>query len=220
MTTRTLRRASLTALVFAALSSAAAAETTPPAPPGDRGPRMERPHHERGDRPMHMRMRWSQGGMMHMLGVVPMRPGQAIEYSEGRIAFLKAELKITDAQSKAWDAFAAALRENVAKLTEAYKAPDREAMDKMSPGERLGWFEKAVAARLDAVKRARAAIEPLYAALGDDQKKTFDRFIPTGGMRADFRDRMRDRMRERMERRGQQPGQPGQPGQPAQPRQQ
>jgi hypothetical protein len=217
MTTRIIRRATLTALVFAALTSAAAAETTPPAQPGEQ-PRMER--RDRGDRPMHMRMRWSMGGMTQMLGVVPMRPGQTIEYSEGRLAFLKTELKITDTQTKAWDAFAAALRANVAKLNEAYKAPDREAMDKMSPGERLGWFEKAVAARLDAVKRARAAIEPLYAALSDDQKKTFDRFIPTGGMRADFRDRMRQRREERRERRGEQPGQPGQPAQPAPPRQQ
>lgn len=218
MTTRTFRRASLTALVFAALTAAAAAETTPPTPPGERGPRMERPHHERGERPMHMRMRWSMGGMMHMLGVVPMRPGQTIEYSEGRIAFLKAELKITDAQSKAWDAFAAALRENAARLNEAYKAPDREAFEKMNPAERLGWFEKAIAARADAVKRARATLEPLYASLGDDQKKTFDRFIPTGGYRgdgfADRRERMRDRIRDHMQRRGQQPGEPGQPKQP------
>src|SRR5262249_54161428 len=94
------------------------------------------------------------------------------------------------------------------------RAPDREAVEKMSPAERLGWFEKALAARLDAVKRARAATEPLYATLNDEQKKLFDRFIPTGAMRADFRERMRERMQER---RGQQPGQPGQPAQPAQP---
>ena len=208
MSVRTIRRATLTALVFAALASTAAAETTPPAQPGDQGQRMER----RGDR-MHMRMRGSMGGMLQMLGVVPMRPGQTIEFSEGRLAFLKAELKITEAQNKAWDAFAAALRDNVAKLNEAYKAPDREAMDKMSPAERLGWYEKAVSARLDAVKRSRAVIEPLYASLTDDQKQTFNRFVPTGGMRADFR----ERMRERMQRRGQQPGQPGQPAQPGQP---
>ena len=212
MSVRTIRRATLTALVFAALAGTAAAQTTPPTPPGDQGQRMER----RGDR-MHMhrdmRMRAGMGGMLTLLGVVPMRPGQTIEFSEGRLAFLKAELKITEAQTKAWDAFAAALRDNVAKLNEAYKAPDREAMDKMSPSEHLGWYEKAVSARLDAVKRSRAAIEPLYASLTDDQKKTFDRFVPTGGMRADFRERMRERMQRRMDRRGQQPGQPGQPGQ-------
>ena len=55
-----------------------------------------------------------------------------------------------------------------------------------------------------------------YAALTDDQKKTLDRLVPTGGRFAAMRDRMRERMRERMEhRRGEQPGQPpAQPGQP------
>ena len=213
MTTRIIRRATLTALVFAALAGTALAETTPPPAQGDQQQRMDRMH--RGDRGDRMRMRGGMGGMPAMLGIVPLRPGQEFQFSEGRLAFLKAELKITEAQAKAWDAFAAALRENVAKLTEAYKAPDREAMQKMSPAERLGWFEKAIAARADAVKRAKAAIEPLYAGLSDDQKKLFDRFVPTGGMRddnfAERRERMRDRMRERMERRGQQPGQPGQP---------
>jgi hypothetical protein len=211
MSTHTIRRATLTALVFAALAGTAAAQTTPPAQPGDQGQRMER-----GDRMhfhRHMRVR-GMGGMLTLLGVVPMRPGQTIEFSEGRLAFLKAELKITETQTKPWDAFAAALRENVAKLNEAYKAPDREAMEKMSPAERLVWFEKAITARLDAVKRSRAAMEPLYAALSEDQKKMFDRFIPTRAMRGDFRDRMRERMQERRERRGQQPGQPAQPGQP------
>ena len=229
MPTRIIRRATLTALVFAALSAPAFAQTTPPAQPnesghrmerGDRGHRMHR-HDDRADRQdrmhRHMRMRAGMGGMSAMLGIVPLRPGQEFQFSEGRLAFLKAELKITEAQAKAWDAFAAALRENVAKMTEAYKAPDREAMQKMSPPERLGWFEKAVTARADAVKRAKAAIDPLYAGLSDDQKKLFDRFVPTGGMRDDRmaqrRERMRERMERRMERRGQQPGQPAQPRQ-------
>jgi hypothetical protein len=215
MSVRTIRRATLTALVFAALAGSAYAETTPPPAQGDQHHRMDR----RGDRGDHMRMRMRAGfgGMMQMLGVVPMRIGSTIEFSEGRLAFLKAELKITEAQTKAWDAFAAALRDNTAKLNEAYKAPDREAVQKMGPAERIALLEKPLAARLDAVKRAQAAIGPLYAALSDDQKKTFDRFVPTGGMRADMRERMRERMQRRMERRGQQPGQPGQPAQPGQP---
>src|SRR5262245_38756859 len=50
-------------------------------------------------------------GMMRMMG--KMGPGMAIiDRVEGRIAFLRAELKITEAQASAWDAFAAALRTN------------------------------------------------------------------------------------------------------------
>jgi hypothetical protein len=83
----------------------------------------------------------------------------------------------------------------------------------MGPADRLAWIEKALAARLDAVKRAKAALEPLYAALSDEQKKMFDQFVPTGAMR----DRMRDRMRRHFERRGDGPaGPPGQPGRPPQ----
>src|SRR5262245_63948753 len=56
-------------------------------------------------------------GMMRMMGM--MGPGMAtIDRVEGRIAFLRAELKITEAQAGAWDAFAAALRTNAQKLAE------------------------------------------------------------------------------------------------------
>jgi light-regulated signal transduction histidine kinase (bacteriophytochrome) len=48
------------------------------------------------------------------------------DLSEGRLAFLKAELKITEAQTKGWDAFAAALRDNTAKLNEAHRLRDVE----------------------------------------------------------------------------------------------
>ncbi|MCW5771558.1 MAG: Spy/CpxP family protein refolding chaperone [Rhodospirillaceae bacterium] len=195
-----LRRATLTALVCAALASPALAQQGPPGPggPPDREHRrMDRgPHQHWGHGPMRARM--GGMGMMPLLGLMPMRPGVEMRYVEGRIAFLKAELKITDAQAKQWDAFAAALRENATKLAEAYKLPDRAALDKMGPGDRIAWYEKALAARLDAVKRTRATLDPLYAALSDDQKKTFDRFVPTGGMRAGMRDRMRERMRDRM----------------------
>ena len=114
MPTRLVRRASLTALVFAALSAPAFAQTTPPGPPGDQGPRMERDrghrmhhgdeHHGRMQMHRRMEMRGGFGGMPAMLGIVPLRPGQEFRFSEGRLAFLKAELKITEAQTKAWDA--------------------------------------------------------------------------------------------------------------------
>ena len=205
MTPRSIRRATLTALLFTALAGAAIAETPPPGQ-GPGQPRMGPGQHREGQG---MQRRWQMGGMMHMLGLADLRPGMKIEFSEGRLAFLKAELKITEAQSKAWDAFAAALRDNAAKLNEVFGAADREALAKLNHAERLAWQEKSLGARLDAVKRARGAFEPLYAALGDEQKKTFDRLLPTGGRFMAMRDRMRQRMEHR---RGQQP--PAQPGQP------
>ena len=61
------------------------------------------------------------GNMMRMMQSMRMMgPGMMgmgmIERVEGRIAFLRAELKITDAQTNAWNAFADALRANSQKL--------------------------------------------------------------------------------------------------------
>jgi hypothetical protein len=59
-------------------------------------------------------------GMMQAMGMMgPGMGGMAtIDRVEGRIAFLRAELKITDAQASAWNGFADALRANARKLAE------------------------------------------------------------------------------------------------------
>ena len=46
-----------------------------------------------------------------------------IDRIEGRIAFLRAELKIAEAQSQAWTAFADALRANARKWNEPRAGP-------------------------------------------------------------------------------------------------
>ena len=62
----------------------------------------------------------SMMGMMQMMG----NPGSGmggmatIDRIEGRIAFLKTEIKVTDAQNDAWNAFADVLRGNAKKLGE------------------------------------------------------------------------------------------------------
>src|SRR5579864_8974414 len=57
-----------------------------------------------------------------------MLPGQLVD---GRIAFLKAELKITPAQEASWQPVAAAMRENAHSLDQAIKTArqDRGSMD-------------------------------------------------------------------------------------------
>ena len=70
-----------------------------------------------------------QHAMMNMMNMMEtmhaakmMGPGiggmATIDRVEGRIAFLRAELKITDAQANTWNAFADALRANAKKLGE------------------------------------------------------------------------------------------------------
>src|SRR6516165_8683561 len=73
-----------------------------------------------GDMPtMNMmgRMRDMMGGSMPMMKMIGLGMA-AIDHIEGRIAFLRAELNITEAQASAWNAFADAMRTNAKKLAE------------------------------------------------------------------------------------------------------
>src|SRR5262249_3563649 len=83
-------------------------------------------------------MRMMQGMHMRMMGG-PAGMGM-IDRIEGRLAFLRAELKITEAQANAWNMFAEALRANAQKL-----AAVRSAM--------MGGEAQALSDRLDAQER-------------------------------------------------------------------
>jgi hypothetical protein len=99
--------------------------------------------------------------------------GNAIEQIEGHIAFIKAELKITAAQVKVWDDFAAAIRANAKQLNELRTELAKTGTAEASPVERVAQQEKVLAARLEIVRRTKPALTALNAALSDDQKKAF-----------------------------------------------
>ena len=121
------------------------------------------------------------GACGQMMGVMSMM-GAMAGHVEGRLAFLKTELEITDAQLPQWDKFAAALRDN------------SKAMEAMMPGgtagtagsatlpDRLAMREKMMAAHLDALRKLTNAVTPLYAAFSVEQKKTADDLIAPMGM--------------------------------------
>jgi hypothetical protein len=123
--------------------------------------------------------------MMSMMG--PMGQMMAPEHVEGRIAFLKAELKITDAQQPLWNAFADALRANARgmhrMMTELHGAmmPSPTAAPTALP-QRIEIHEHMLAARLDSLRQIKAALQPLYAALDDTQKQAADRLLMAGPM--------------------------------------
>ena len=100
-------------------------------------------------------------------GLTGMMSGSA-RHVEGRIAFLKAELKITDAQLPLWNALAGAMRDHARSM--ATRSGETTAT---LPG-RLAALDKAMAARLDTLHKLQAAVAPLYAALADEQKKVAD----------------------------------------------
>ena len=75
-------------------------------------------------------------GMMGMVGNCPMMGGSNPSYAEGRIAFLKAELSVTDQQKDAWDAYAAAIKKNLAGM-QNMRETMMNMMQAKSPVERL-----------------------------------------------------------------------------------
>ena len=98
------------------------------------------------------------------------------ERVEGRIAFLKAELAITDKQADKWNVFADALRVYSAALKSAHPAE----MATMVPDlvARLDQSEKQLSAELDGVRGLKAALAPLMDVLADDQKANAAELLP------------------------------------------
>ncbi|MGD9828372.1 MAG: Spy/CpxP family protein refolding chaperone [Hyphomicrobiaceae bacterium] len=113
-----------------------------------------------------------------MGGMMGMRMGQdgAPMHQQGRIAFLKAELGITPAQTKMWDAYAEALKENFESMR-GMRQVMMTAMSAKSPAARLDARIKAMDGRVTALKGIKPTLDGLYAALNDDQKKKADQLL-------------------------------------------
>jgi len=131
-----------------------------------------------------------QSGMMSMMHRMMMgQPGGMglpFEHIEGRIAFLKTELKITDAQAPQWNAFADVLRANA----KAHQGMHGKMMaqggmpSSSSWPERLAFQQKALSTRLDTLKALETAAKPLYAVLTEEQRTLADQLLasPMGMM--------------------------------------
>jgi ABC-type transporter Mla subunit MlaD len=102
---------------------------------------------------------------------------------EGRLAFIKTELKITEAQSSAWNQLADTIRTAAKNHNERMKAAfSREEKAKTLP-ERLEVQEQFVNARLEEIKQIKGSLANLYAVLSDTQKKEADDVVlPMAGM--------------------------------------
>ena len=126
--------------------------------------------------------------MMQRMGMMGsgMSGMATIDRIEGRIAFLRAEFKITDAQADAWNGFADALRANAKRLAEvrASMMPGGEAAA-ATVAARLDLQEQWLVARLDGTRAMKSAFAKLNEILSEDQKKTaHDLLAPHMGMGA------------------------------------
>ena len=129
--------------------------------------------------------------------------GQRADRIDGRVAFLKAELKITDQQQSQWSNFEKVLRENAAerkaagekmraehqaKRAEFQKAAEEAKAKGQTPTpptrptavERMEQRQAFAKARLETEAKVLNAFKPLYASLSDDQKKTADQLFGGG----------------------------------------
>ena len=128
------------------------------------------------------------GRMMDMMR--PMMPGRMaggmgmpFEHIEGRIAFLKAELKVTEAQAAPWNAFANTMRSDAAAMKTTHEAMGKAAMTTSMP-DRMAARRKMMAERMAMMDHSETSMKALYAALSSEQKTTFDQLMsgPMGMM--------------------------------------
>jgi len=134
-----------------------------------------------------MNMMAGRMDMMRMMGM--MRQGgdgmETIDRVEGRIAFLRTELKITDAQATAWNTFADALRANAKRLGELRTSMMSQPPTVGSQGlvDRLARQETWLAARLEGTRAMKSALADLVGTFSDEQKKDADELLaPNLGM--------------------------------------
>ena len=96
--------------------------------------------------------------------------GSSAARLEGRIAFLRTELHITDAQASAWESFANTLRTGRDHL-DAARAALQDGATAIDPMARLESYENHLKARTEAVHMTRMAFNTLFGQLDDAQKR-------------------------------------------------
>lgn len=111
------------------------------------------------------------------------------ERVDARLAYIKAALKITDAQQPQWQAFADAMRKSAAEREQKMKERHEKMMQwrkQMAQGkpqhehlrptlvERLDRAQKRHADAIERLNARAAVVKPLYASLSPEQQKVAD----------------------------------------------
>jgi hypothetical protein len=126
---------------------------------------------------------WGMGWGMWWDGPWGRGPDGMLDRVEGRLAFIKAELKITEAQTPAWNQLADAIRAAAKNHNERMKTILRREEGAKTLPERLEAQESRIAARLDEIRQIKTSLNSLYGVLADAQKKDADDIVlPMTGM--------------------------------------
>ena len=163
-------------LVAAALLLAGSALAQPPAEPqapprGQPGPMMGPGMMGHGDWAPWMMGMGGHHGMM-------MEPGMIQAFAEGKLAFLKSWLGITEAQSGPWNTFADVVRAQAKSLAEAQqkRLPAPGQPERTLPQ----WIDQHLQTmdeHLAAMKKVKPAFDNLYQALTSEQRQKADQLI-------------------------------------------
>ncbi|KAF2989154.1 Spy/CpxP family protein refolding chaperone [Methylocystis sp. MJC1] len=104
---------------------------------------------------------------------------RAYERVDGQLAYIKTELKITAAQESQWNVFANVFRGNKEKQHQSCKVAQEQSRSMMAASlpESIKIKEDQLSEQLEALRVLDAALQPLYASLSKEQKKTADEIL-------------------------------------------
>lgn len=117
------------------------------------------------------------GGMRGMMG-----PGMMMgngPMMEGRLAYLKAELGISDPQTEAWNGYVSAIKARASTMQSSHAAM-MQAMQSGTAVERLQAHVRAMESMVESLKALTPPTEALYKVLSDEQKKKADLLLGAG----------------------------------------
>lgn len=120
---------------------------------------------------------WGAGGAMGWW-----RPDGMLDRLDGRLAYMKAELKITSEQASAWNEFEATVKSSaidhnsmMLSMRDAFKAG--RLLDRPLP-DRLSWHIGQLETRLTQMRSVKTAVDKLYGVLTPEQKLVVDDVFP------------------------------------------
>jgi hypothetical protein len=128
-------------------------------------------------------MHGGQGIMHGGQDMIGGSPDGMLDRIEGRLAFLRTELKITDAQMPQWNKLTEAIRASAKNMNERMRARMSGQEQVVTLPERLERREQLMTARLEEIKQVKGALSELYGSLTEEQKKEANALVlPMIGM--------------------------------------
>lgn len=104
---------------------------------------------------------------------------QADQHVDGQLAFIKAELNITQEQEPAWGVFAESFRADKQKKMSSCLSDQEQARRLASANllDSMKVMEMRLSDQLNSLRGMEAAIQPLYGVLSKEQKKKADEIL-------------------------------------------